>query len=52
MKILILNGPNINFLGIREPEIYGRKTYDDLVNMIKKHADEKKVDVEFFQSNH
>ena len=52
MKILILNGPNINFLGIREPEIYGSQTYDDLVNMIKKHADEKKVDVEFFQSNH
>ncbi len=52
MKILILNGPNINFLGIREPEIYGRQTYDDLVNMIKKHAGEKNVDVEFFQSNH
>ena len=52
MKILILNGPNINFLGIREPEIYGRRTYDDLVNMIKKHAGEKNVDVEFFQSNH
>ena len=52
MKILILNGPNINFLGIREPEIYGRQTYDDLVNMIKKHAVEKNVDVEFFQSNH
>ena len=52
MKILILNGPNINFLGIREPEIYGRQTYDDIVNMIKKHAVEKNVDVEFFQSNH
>ena len=38
MKFLILNGPNINILGIREPEIYGRQSYEDLVNLIKKHA--------------
>lgn len=52
MKILILNGPNINFLGIREPEIYGKKTYDDLISLIKEHAAKKNVEVVFYQSNH
>ncbi len=52
MKFLILNGPNINMLGIREPDIYGKQTYDDLVRMIQSYAKEKKVDVEFYQSNH
>lgn len=52
MKFLILNGPNINMLGIREPEIYGRQSYEDLVNLIKKHAAEIGVEVEFYQSNH
>lgn len=52
MKILVLNGPNINFLGIREPEIYGSATYDDLICMIKKHAETRGVDVSFVQSNH
>ncbi len=52
MKILILNGPNINMLGIREPEIYGHETYDDLIEKIKKYAEKKSVDVEFYQSNH
>lgn len=52
MKILILNGPNINMLGIREPQIYGKQTYNDLVEIVKKHAKEKCVEVEFFQSNH
>ena len=52
MKILILNGPNMNMLGIREPEIYGRQTYDDLVNMIREHASERNVEVSFIQSNH
>jgi len=52
VKILVINGPNINMLGIREPEIYGSETYADLVNMIKDHAEEKGVDVAFFQSNH
>lgn len=52
MKILVINGPNINFLGIREPSIYGKSTYDDLVNLIKSHADKTGVSVEFFQSNH
>lgn len=52
MKILVLNGPNINFLGIREPQHYGSQTYEDLINKIKAYCDEKGVDVSFFQSNH
>lgn len=52
MKILVINGPNINMLGIREPEHYGKETYADLVEKIKKHCDMKNVDVKIFQSNH
>lgn len=52
MKFLILNGPNINILGIREPEIYGKQTYDDLMTIVKKHAEKLGVEVTFFQSNH
>ena len=52
MKILILNGPNINFLGIREPEIYGGNTYNDLVQFVTDHAVTHGVGVEFYQSNH
>ena len=52
MKILVINGPNINMLGIREPEIYGRTTYADLIAMIKKEADATGVEIEFVQSNH
>ncbi len=52
MKILVINGPNINMLGIREKNIYGSKNYDDLVNFIKSAASEKGVKTEFFQSNH
>ena len=52
MKILVLNGPNINFLGIREPHIYGSQTYNDLIEKIKSYAEKKCVDVSFFQSNH
>ena len=52
MKILVINGPNLNMLGIREPDHYGRETYDDLVAKIERHCDEKGVEVELFQSNH
>lgn len=52
MKILVINGPNINMLGIREPAIYGGNTYQDLFDMIKKYADDNKLDVELYQSNH
>ena len=52
MKILVINGPNLNMLGIREPQVYGKSTYKDLVEMIQSHADKKGVEVEFYQSNH
>ena len=52
MKILVINGPNLNMLGIREPQYYGNKTYGDLILKIKEHAVEKGVDVDFYQSNH
>lgn len=52
MKLLILNGANINMLGIREPDIYGRQTFQDLINSVQAHADEIGVQVEFYQSNH
>lgn len=52
MKILVINGPNINMLGIREPEIYGKATYNDLIEMIKEAALPLGVKAAFFQSNH
>ena len=52
MKILIINGPNLNLLGLREPDIYGKRTYHDLVEMIRTEAEQLGVAVEFVQSNH
>ena len=52
MKILVLNGPNLNMLGIREPDIYGKNTYSDLVNMINGYCKERNIEAEVFQSNH
>ncbi len=52
MKILVINGPNLNMLGIREPGIYGKDSYDSLLAMLKKHADELDVALETYQSNH
>lgn len=52
MKILVINGPNLNMLGIREPQIYGQKTYKDLCAFVKNYAKEKGVRVSFYQSNH
>ena len=52
MKILVINGPNLNFLGIREPDIYGKQDYAYLVNMIESYAKEKGFEVECYQSNH
>ncbi len=51
MKILIINGPNLNMLGIREPEKYGNETLADINANIKKYCDENSIDVEFYQSN-
>ena len=52
MKILIVNGPNMNMLGKREPQLYGSGTYDDLCRLIEDEAARLGVTVEFFQSNH
>ena len=52
MKILVINGPNLNMLGIREPEHYGRETYADLVAKIRNHCESKGVAVKLYQSNH
>lgn len=52
MKILVINGPNMNMLGVRQPEIYGKATYDDLKAMIRAEADRLGVQVDFVQSNH
>ena len=52
MKLLVLNGPNLNMLGIREKHLYGTQTYADLVAFIEEKAKELNVDVEIFQSNH
>ncbi len=52
MKILVINGPNINFLGIREPHLYGSASYSDLVDMIEAHCEKNGAEVKFFQSNH
>ena len=51
MKILVINGPNLNMLGIREPGIYGNSSYDDLCRMIRRKAEELQVEVSIFQSN-
>lgn len=52
MKLCIINGPNLNMLGIREPDIYGRTTYADLCTLINDHAKACGIDVEIYQSNH
>ena len=52
MKILVINGPNLNLLGIREPEIYGHQTYDELVAFIGRTAKDCGVEVEVRQTNH
>ena len=52
MNILLINGPNLNLLGTREPEIYGRKSLSDIENELIKIANERKVNLECFQSNH
>lgn len=52
MKVLILNGPNINFIGIREKDLYGSTSYNELLNDIEKWAKELNLSVEVFQSNH
>ena len=52
MKILVINGPNLNMLGIREPGIYGKQTFAELLNLLEGWASEEKIELEQFQSNH
>ena len=52
MKLLVVNGPNLNLLGIREPDIYGAETYAELCRRVKEHAEARGVEVELYQSNH
>lgn len=52
MKLLIINGPNINMLGIREPDIYGKQTYADLISLLETTAKNLSLTIECFQSNH
>lgn len=52
MKILVLNGPNLNMLGIREPGIYGKQTFADLITLIQDTALAEELEIEQFQSNH
>ena len=52
MKILVVNGPNINMLGMREPDIYGKKTYAELIGMIKSYGSANQIETECYQSNH
>ena len=52
MKILVLNGPNINMLGIREPGIYGSNSYEDLLKLLEETARKENLQMEHFQSNH
>ena len=52
MKLLVLNGPNLNMLGIREPDIYGKETYPQLVKLVEDTCAELGVEVEVYQSNH
>ena len=52
MKILVMNGPNLNFLGIREPDLYGKKDYKYLCSMIEEKCKQEQCEVSFYQSNH
>lgn len=52
MKLLVINGPNINMLGIREPDIYGKNTFADLVTLLEKEATKLQIELEQYQSNH
>ena len=52
MRILVINGPNMNLLGLRQPEIYGHRTYQDLLNLLTAEAETLHIDIKFYQSNH
>ena len=52
MKLIVINGPNLNMLGVREPDIYGKQTYQDLCDLICSYAEQKGILIEVLQSNH
>lgn len=52
MKILVINGPNLNMLGIREPDVYGKNTFADLLSLLERTGKEEGIEIEQYQSNH
>ncbi len=52
MRVLVINGPNLNMLGVREPDVYGRRTFSDLETYIRTEADKMGIEVTLYQSNH
>lgn len=52
MKLMVINGANLNMLGIREPSVYGNTTYQDLINLIEEKAKERNIEIKIVQSNH
>ena len=52
MKILVINGPNINMLGIREPDVYGKQSFQELLRLLENTAEEMGITIEQYQSNH
>ena len=52
MKILVINGPNINMLGIREPDVYGKNSFADLLALLERTGKEEDIEIEQYQSNH
>ena len=52
MRVLVINGPNLNMLGIREPDVYGQKTFADLEKYIRDEAESQSISVDLYQSNH
>ena len=51
MKIMVINGPNLNMLGVREKEVYGTKDFKEVIKYVKEEGEKRNIDITFFQSN-